>query len=386
MKSRLTRPAALITMRSANLREDNMGKTRFGVFSLSQFPDLSKVVECFDDDLGFFELAEQLGYDKVWIAEHLFSTYGLVTSTQVYAAAIAQRTKKIRIGMAVCAIPFNHPLRTASDFALVDILSHGRLDFGVGRAYQPHEFVGLGVPMDKSREMLAEGLDIVLKSWTQQQISYHGKFWTIPEPVELLPKPVQKPHPPVYQATISPESFEQAARAGIHLQMASPFTYRTYRERWMDELEKNCRHYEAVCSDLGKDPSKVERMLLLPFFVHEDANKAREIYKAHVEWFYAKVTANQLAGAPQAGEVRGYELTMREGKKTREMGYLSFDKLHQYGACIADDPETCVAKLKDMKRRFGITEFVFWFNIGGIDKAHVERAMKLAAEQVMPHV
>jgi alkanesulfonate monooxygenase SsuD/methylene tetrahydromethanopterin reductase-like flavin-dependent oxidoreductase (luciferase family) len=363
-----------------------MAKTKFGVFSLSQFPDLAKVVESFDNDLGFFELAEQLGYDKVWIAEHLFSTYGLVTSTQVYAAAIAQRTKKIRIGMAVCAIPFNHPLRTAYDFALVDILSHGRLDFGVGRAYQPHEFVGLGVPMDKSREMLAEGLDIVLKAWTQEKISYHGKFWTIPEPVELLPKPLQKPHPPVYQATISPESFEQAARSGVNLQMASPFTYRTYREKWMDELEKNCGHFDKVCRDLGRDPKKAERMLLLPFFVHEDARQAREIYKAHVEWFYAKVTANQLAGAPQTGEIKGYELTMREGKKTREMGYLSFDKLHQYGACIADDPETCVAKLKEMKRRFGITEFVFWFNIGGIDKGHVERAMKLTAEKVMPYV
>jgi alkanesulfonate monooxygenase SsuD/methylene tetrahydromethanopterin reductase-like flavin-dependent oxidoreductase (luciferase family) len=363
-----------------------MAKTRFGVFSLSQFPDLSKVVECFDNDLGFFQLAEQLGYDKVWIAEHLFSTYGLVTSTQVYAAAIAQKTNKIRIGMAVCAIPFNHPLRTASDFALVDILSHGRLDFGVGRAYQPHEFVGLGVPMEQSREMLAEGLDIVLKSWTQPTISYRGKFWTIPEPVELLPKPVQKPHPPVYQATISPESFEQAARAGLNLQMASPFTYRTYREHWMDALEDNCRHYAEVCRELKRDATAVERMLLLPFFVHENANTAREIYKPHVEWFYAKVTANQLAGAPQTGEIKGYELTMREGKKTREMGYLSFDKLHQYGACIADDPETCVIKLRDMKRRFGISEFVFWFNIGGIDKVHVERAMRLAAEQVMPYV
>jgi len=133
-----------------------MAKTQFGIFSLSQVPDLSRVVESFDEDLDFFELAEELGYDKVWIAEHLFSTYGLVTSTQVYAAAIAQRTKRIRIGMAVCAVPFNHPLRTASDFALVDVLSHGRLDFGVGRAYQPHEFIGLGVPMDRSREMLAE--------------------------------------------------------------------------------------------------------------------------------------------------------------------------------------------------------------------------------------
>jgi alkanesulfonate monooxygenase SsuD/methylene tetrahydromethanopterin reductase-like flavin-dependent oxidoreductase (luciferase family) len=127
-------------------------------------------------------------------------------------------------------------------------------------------------------------------------------------------------------------------------------------------------------------------MILLPFFVHEDAAKAREIYKPHVEWFYAKVTANQLAGAPQAGEVKGYELTMREGKRTREMGYLSFDKLVEYGACIADDPAGCIAKLKDLKRRFGVTEFALWLNIGGIDKAHVDRAMKLLADEVMPHV
>jgi hypothetical protein len=105
-----------------------------------------------------------------------------------------------------------------------------------------------------------------------------------------------------------------------------------------------------------------------------------------VEWFYAKVTANQFAGAPQVGEVKGYELTMREGKKTRELGYLSFDKLHELGACIADDPATCVAKLKEMKHRFGITEFVLWFNIGGIAKVQAEAAMRLAAEKVIPLV
>jgi alkanesulfonate monooxygenase SsuD/methylene tetrahydromethanopterin reductase-like flavin-dependent oxidoreductase (luciferase family) len=360
-------------------------KTKFGIFSLSQFPDLTRLEQSFEDDLGFFELAEKLGYDKVWIAEHLFSSYGLVTSTQVYAAAISQRLKRMRIGMAVVAIPFNHPLRTASDFALIDILCHGRLDFGVGRAYQPHEFVGLGVPMEKSREMLAEGLDIVVKSWTQEKISYHGKFWTIPQPVELLPKPVQKPHPPVYQATISPESFGQAAEGGWNLQMASPFTYRTYRERWIEELSNNLATYEAACRNAGRDKN-AERLLLLPFFVHKDSKKAREIYKAHVEWFYAKVTANQLAGAPSAGVVKGYELTMREGTRTREMGYLSFDKLYEFRACIADDPQTCIAKLKDLKQRLGITEFVLWFNIGGIAKEHVETAMRLAAQEVLPYV
>jgi len=358
--------------------------TKWGVFSLSQIPDQAQRVAAFDADLRLFELAEDLGFDKVWIAEHLFSTYGVVTSTQVFAAAIAERTRRVRIGTAVVVVPFNHPLRTASDFALIDVLSHGRLDFGIGRAYQPHEFLGLGVPMAESRAMFVEGTDIILKAWTEEKIAYQGRYWTIPEPVEVLPKPVQQPHPPVYQATISPESFEQAARQGWNLQFASPFTYRTYREHWLDELERQCARYEGLCAEAGRDPKAAQRMILLPFFVDENGARAREIFAPHVEWFYAKVTANQLAGAPAA--VPGYELTMTEGRRTREMGYLSFDKLHQFGAAIADDPDTCVDKLRDMKRRFGLTEFTLWFSIGGIDPAACERAMRLAAERVLPYV
>lgn len=358
---------------------------KWGVFSLSQIPDLSRQVEAFDADLRLFELAEELGYDAVWLAEHLFSTYGLVTSTQVLAAAVAQRTRRVRIGMAVVVIPFNHPLRTASDFALVDILSHGRLDFGVGRAYQPHEFVGLGLSMEESRPMFEEGMDIVLRAWTEEKITHRGRFWTIPDPVEVLPKPVQKPHPPVWQATISPESFGQAARHGWNLQFASPFTYRTYREAWMDKLEGHCREYEAECARLGRDPKGAERMILLPFFVHEDAARAREIFGHHVQWFYDKVTANQLTQR-SPGPIKGYELTMSEGARTRELGYLRFDKLHELGACIVGDPAECVARLQEMRDRFGITQFVLWFNIGGIDPAHCEASMRLAMEKVIPHV
>jgi alkanesulfonate monooxygenase SsuD/methylene tetrahydromethanopterin reductase-like flavin-dependent oxidoreductase (luciferase family) len=360
--------------------------TKWGVFSLSQIPDQAQRVAGFDADLGLFELAEQLGYDKVWIAEHLFSTYGVVTSTQVYAAAIAQRTRRIRIGTAVVVVPFNHPLRTASDFALIDVLSHGRLDFGAGRAYQPHEFTGLGVPMEQSRAMFNEGMDIIVKAWTEERVAHKGTFWTIPEPVEVLPKPVQQPHPPIYQATVSPESFAQAARHGWNLQLASPFTYRTYRERWIDELELHLQQYEEICAQHGHDPKKAERMILLPFFVDETTARAQALFAQHVEWFYAKVTTNQLLGAPPDGVVEGYELTMAEGRRTREMGYLSFAKLQQHRAAIADDPDTCVDKLRDLKRRLGITEFCLWFNIGGIDTEHAARAMRIAAERVLPHV
>ena len=359
--------------------------TKWGVFSLSQFPDQSKRVECFDDDLRFFQLAETLGYDSAWIAEHLFSTYGVVTSTQVYAAAIAKCTTKLRIGIAVVAMPFNHPLRTAADFALVDVLSHGRLDFGIGRAYQPHEFVGLGVPMEKSREMTMEAADVVLRAWTEQKITHAGEFWTIPDPVEVLPKPVQQPTPPVYMAVISPESFELAGRKGWNLQMASPFSYRTYREGWIDAIEKSCKVYAEAAAQANHDPARLQRMILLPFFCHEDGAQARAIYQPHVEWFYAKVSSNQLS-QKSSGPVKGYELTMEEGKKTREMGYLGFDKLYEHGAAIADDPATCINKLKALKRRLGVTEFALWFNIGGIAPEHVERSMRLTAQQVMPYV
>tara|TARA_A100001037_G_scaffold104890_1_gene95312 strand:- start:262 stop:597 length:336 start_codon:yes stop_codon:yes gene_type:complete len=111
-----------------------------------------------------------------------------LTPTQVLAAAVARCTRKIAIGTAIVALPFNHPLRTASDFSLIGVLSHGRLKFGVGRAYQPHEFVGLGVPMEKSREMFTEALDIILKFWTNEKITYDGDFWSIPDELELLPK------------------------------------------------------------------------------------------------------------------------------------------------------------------------------------------------------
>ena len=359
---------------------------KWGVFSLSQIPDLSRVPVAFEEDFSLFQRAEELGYDTVWLAEHLFSNYGLVTSTQVLAAAVAKCTTKIKIGTAVVVIPFNHPLRTASDFALVDVISKGRLKFGAGRAYQPHEFLGLDIPMAQSREMYAEGLDIIIKAWTNEKVNYDGEFWKIREPVEVLPKPMQKPHPPIYQACITPDSFRTAARQGLNLQLASPFSYRTYRESWIDKLADSVAAYEDECIESGRDPKAGERMMLLPFFVSETSEEAQKIYGKHVEWFYSKVTANQQSVSGQAPVVKGYELTMSESKKTLEGGYLNFNKLHQHGAAIADDPETCVSKLNNLRDRLGITEFVLWFNIAGMPVEQSIRAMELAMREVIPRV
>lgn len=359
---------------------------KWATFSLSQHPDQARRVEAFDEDLRLISLAEELGYDTIWIAEHLFSTYGTVTSTQVLAAAIARQTSKIAIGTAVVVMPFNHPLRTASDFALIDVLSHGRLKFGAGRAYQPHEFAGLDLPMDQSREMFAEAMEVVMKAWTEEKMTHFGRYWRVPVPTEVLPKPVQQPHPPVYQATISPESFEVAARQGWHLQLAAPFTYRIYRERWLEALAEHLDDFESKCLEHGHDPRRLERMLLIPYFCAESEAEAKRRFGPCVEWFYNKVASHQagMPGGPSI--VRGYELGMSEGRVTREQGFLSFDKLHQFGAAIASDPAGCAKQLKALKERLGLTEIALWSSVGGLSAEDQERSMRLTTEAVIPNV
>ena len=359
---------------------------KWGTFSLSQIPDQDHRVDAFDEDFRLFQLAEELGYDSIWIAEHLFSTYGTVTSTQVLASAIARVTRKVDIGMAVVVIPFNHPLRTASDFALVDILSHGRLKFGAGRAYQPHEFAGLDVPMDQSREMFAEGMELILKAWTQEKITHFGRYWRVPVETEVLPKPIQRPHPPVYQATISPESFNVAAEKGWNLQLAAPFTYRIYRERWIEALAERLAGYETKCESHGHDPKKIERMMLIPYFCAETEDEAKRRFGPCVEWFYRKVASQQMTLPGQGDVVRGYELGMSQGRITREGGYLEFDKLHRFGATIASDPEGCAIRLKELKERLGLTELVLWSSVGGLSAEDQERSMRLTMEEVIPRV
>jgi alkanesulfonate monooxygenase SsuD/methylene tetrahydromethanopterin reductase-like flavin-dependent oxidoreductase (luciferase family) len=360
-------------------------RTKWGVFSLSQYPDQTNRVDALEADMKLFELAEALGYDTAWLAEHLFSTYGIATSVQVIAASVLQRVKRMRIGSAVCVVPFNHPLRTAADYALVDCLSRGRLNFGIGRAYQPHEFLGLDIEMSDSREMFNEGIELILKAWTREKFTHEGKFWQIPEAIEMLPKPVQEPHPPVYQASISPESFDKAAENGWSLQLAAPFSYRTYREEWIPKLADEIKRYEDNLVKHGYDPSTLERMILLPYYVDRDSTHAHNVLAPHVEWFYEKVSSHQL-NRQDTAPVKGYEFTMSEGAKSRAMGYLEFDKLAEHDACVVGSPQECVDKISRMKEAFGLTEVVIWPNLGGMLPTRAENVVRLTWDEVVPHV
>lgn len=171
--------------------------------------------EKFDDVLARIRLAEEWGYTTAWITEHHFVRYSRPASAVTFAAAAAL-TSRIRLGMAVSVLPLNHPITVAEQLATLDHLSHGRVDVGIGRGLFPLEFAGFCVPMEEAQARFDENLELLLRAWTSDEpFSFRGRFHQVQD-VVVYPRPYQSPHPPIFQAMVSPGSFDRVAAKGFH--------------------------------------------------------------------------------------------------------------------------------------------------------------------------
>ena len=164
------------------------------------------------------DVMEHSGYDAVWLAEHHFSTYSVCPSIHMMGAHIAARTKRLRIGTAVSLAPFYHPLRLAEEVALLDVLSGGRVYFGAGRGFDATEYRNFGVAREDSYPVFREHVQVVLEAWKSERLTFHGQFCHYDD-VEVLPKPLQQPHPPVWLASTSEEAVAWSARNGYSILM-----------------------------------------------------------------------------------------------------------------------------------------------------------------------
>ena len=185
------------------------------------------------------EVMDTTGYDAVWLAEHHFNTFSVCPSVHVMATHVAARTRNLRIGMAVSLAAMYHPLRLAEEVALVDVLSGGRVNWGAGRGFDATEFRAFGIPRRESQERFRENVEIVLRAWTSERLTYHGRFHEF-EGIEVLPKPLQRPHPPVWMAATSPGAIRWAAEAGHTIMMdphASHAEIAAKRELYRTTLE-----------------------------------------------------------------------------------------------------------------------------------------------------
>ena len=144
---------------------------RFGTFFFFQAAPGITHADVVHRELEQMEWTEELGFDQIWLTEHHFIDYGLAVDPASLAAAAASRTRRVRIGLAAAILPFHHPLRLAEQMALIDIISKGRLDVGVGRGNRPAEFKGYHVPQQENRERFDETMDIILKAWTEERFN-----------------------------------------------------------------------------------------------------------------------------------------------------------------------------------------------------------------------
>jgi alkanesulfonate monooxygenase SsuD/methylene tetrahydromethanopterin reductase-like flavin-dependent oxidoreductase (luciferase family) len=164
------------------------------------------------------DIMEQNGYDAVWLAEHHFSSFSICPSIHMMGTHVAARTKRLRIGTGVSLAPFYNPLRLAEEVALLDVLSGGRVNWGVGRGYQEGEFKAFGVDPQHSYEVFREHVQTVIGAWTEERVTFAGEHFQC-EDVEVLPKPAQQPHPPVWLAASSPEAMNWAAGNGFSIML-----------------------------------------------------------------------------------------------------------------------------------------------------------------------
>ena len=189
---------------------------KFSMFHLfTQLPERS-VQETYEYETQIILWADELGFDTAWIAEHHFRNYGTVPNTMLLLASLAAKTKRIRLGNAVVIMPFFHPLRVAEDAAMVDMISGGRLNFGFGRGYQGVEFTAFETSLGDTREKTDEAMDIVLKAWTGEPFSHHGKHWNFDD-VQVIPRPSKNLARPSFMPPSIPRASSTTPNGGCPL-------------------------------------------------------------------------------------------------------------------------------------------------------------------------
>lgn len=337
---------------------------KFGTFLLLQTPSAKSPEQIFARGIEIAQVADRLGFDSIWCAEHHFSTYGYLSRPLMLATHLASKTERIRVGSAVVVLPLHHPLIVAEDIATADLLTGGRLDIGLGRGYQTYEFERLGLSLTNSRERFEESLDILLKAFEGKPFAYEGKHYRFGE-TSVFPLPVQKPHPPLWIVGQSQESILATAKRGFNI-ISGGFGVP------VDRL----REFRAGLDAMPLDPkikSQVSVSTQRPVYVTNDESELPAIVE-HARW-NMRVTLSLRKGLERVE--RGHAIAVPfEGEAAYE------DLLDKY--FIMGTPKTCIAKLAELRDAMKIDHFNanFWF--GDLEQTKVLRSMQMFAKDVMP--
>jgi alkanesulfonate monooxygenase SsuD/methylene tetrahydromethanopterin reductase-like flavin-dependent oxidoreductase (luciferase family) len=332
-------------------------KIEFGVFDHLDRNDLP-LHDYYEQRLKIIETFDRSGFYAYHVAEHHFTPLGMAPSPSVFLSAIAQRTRRLRFGTFVYALPAHHPLRVVEEICMLDHLSGGRLEIGFGRGSVPFEISYYGQNAEERQQIYAERLELILKAFAVRNLTWHGRYDRFDNvPMEFAP--LQQPHPPLWYGAHSPDSAERAARKGLNIVTNDmPGNVRAIVDR-----------YRTVWRE-SQNPTAPPKMGTVRFIVvAEDDNEALMIARrAYLRWRASFVYLSALNGAlPDS-----------------PLNVESFDQLIRQGQAIAGSPETVRAFLAEQIRNSGINYVVGQFCFGDLSLQEMQRSVALFAAHVMP--
>lgn len=298
-------------------------------------------------------MAEELGYHSVWASEHHFTDDAYLPSSLVWLSAVAARTARVRLGTLILLLPLHDPLRVAEDAAVVDLISGGRLDLGVAAGYRVREFEAFGVAHTERGSRVEEGVQILQRAWSDGAFSFAGRHFHY-DNVDVTPKPLQKPYPPIWMGGHTKVAIRRAARLGCHL---LPDTTTDF-----DVLGV----YQEALREYGRD-SRAFRIKCFRFlYCCEDAEAGWRDVRQHLLYQHNLYRR----WARDAGDDTAKELT--EAAALPRSGY------------IVGPPEECERAIRELHRRMPFEEFVFWAYPPGFPVSRANRSIELFARSVMP--
>jgi alkanesulfonate monooxygenase SsuD/methylene tetrahydromethanopterin reductase-like flavin-dependent oxidoreductase (luciferase family) len=328
---------------------------RFGIFGSAQAARGGADV---DSGIGFRQFVdnnvevEQLGYHSSFVVEHHFTGFGQISATLNLLSWVGARTSTLRIGTAVLILPFHNPVLLAEQAATIDLLSNGRLDFGIGKGYRHNEFAGFGIPMEESEPRFEEALEVITKAWTSDKAwSHEGKFWRFNN-VIVEPPTKQKPHPPFWTAAGSPPSIKRAAARGHNLLLDQFAPFEQIGERlalYKSEVIANGGIYNPMRVGVARSVNIV--------MTAEERQKAVEARVA------GRKRAERLAQTPDG---------------SNRSSIMSYDDSHesQENSALYGTPDEIIAKLLRL-RSMGV-QYVLLNSAGGIE------TLRRFAREIMP--
>ena len=339
---------------------------QYGIFLLMPSPLGAPSAEVYSRALEVALVAEKLGFHSVWMAEHHFSNYGYLPRPLVMASYVAAKTKRIRVGTGVIVLPLHHPLIVAEEVAMVDILSNGRLEVGLGRGYQPYEFDRFDQKLSESRERWNESIDILQKAWTSDVFSHQGKYYQFDE-TTVLPTPLQKPHPPIWMVAQSEQSIVNAASRGFNVLTGGAGFPRgslvSFRKLFDQKLVRN--------PNVNKPKFGVQSKI----YVASSESEAREA--ADEALWNIRVSNSLRSGSQQV--VKGMvEVIPMDKEPSKD------ELIDQY--LIFGTPDHCAEKIRWMKDNIEMDLLNLDFWSGNLSHSRIIKSMERFCLEVVPLV